>query len=64
MNCPSVDLKALVFGELAGEELRPVEDHLAHCEGCRLEADRLRMTGAAGRSAVLKGSRADATCVE
>jgi anti-sigma factor RsiW len=47
MNCPSVDLKALVFGELAGEELRPVEDHLAHCEDCRLEADRLRMTGAA-----------------
>ena len=29
-------------GELKGPRLRPVETHLAHCEPCRAELDRLR----------------------
>ena len=47
MTCSSIDLKALVLGELPKDEVRPAEEHVAGCEPCRLEVERLRLTGAA-----------------
>jgi anti-sigma factor RsiW len=47
MGCPPVDLKDYFFGELPQAELARVKEHVAGCQECRLEIDRLRMTQAA-----------------
>jgi anti-sigma factor RsiW len=46
MKCTSFDLNAFFFGELAADERRGVEQHLAACQACRAELDRLRITQA------------------
>jgi anti-sigma factor RsiW len=47
MKCTSIDLNAFFFGELTANERRGVEQHLAACETCRAEHERLRITRAA-----------------
>jgi hypothetical protein len=47
MNCAPFDLKDYLFGELPEEGRRQVEQHLAVCEPCREEFERLRLTQAA-----------------
>lgn len=47
MNCAPFDLKDYLFGELSGEARREVEQHLAACESCREEYERLRLTQSA-----------------
>ncbi len=44
MSCPTVDLKAYVFGELAPAERAPVAAHLEACRKCRDELERLNLT--------------------
>lgn len=44
MNCSQQDLKGYLLGELAGQERRPVEEHLKGCRDCRDELERLRLT--------------------
>ena len=44
MSCPTVDLKAYVFGELAPAERAPVAAHLEACQECRDELERLNLT--------------------
>ena len=44
MKCTSIDLNAFFFGELPADERRGVEQHLAACEACRAEHERLRIT--------------------
>ncbi|HEX4810944.1 MAG TPA: zf-HC2 domain-containing protein [Bryobacteraceae bacterium] len=47
MNCP--DLKAYVLGETDRTEREEIRSHLAVCDACRLEAERLRVTTTALR---------------
>ncbi len=42
MNCSSIDVKAIALGETPGEA--PEHAHIAACESCREELDRLRLT--------------------
>ena len=46
MKCTSFDLNAFFFGELAADERRGVEQHLAACPSCRAELERLHITQA------------------
>jgi len=46
MKCTSFDLNAFYFGELAADQRRGVEEHLAACAACRGELERLRATHA------------------
>jgi hypothetical protein len=46
MKCTSFDLNAFFFGELAADDRRGVEQHLAACQACRAELERLRITQA------------------
>jgi hypothetical protein len=44
MSCSTFDLKAYFLGELPEGERRVVEGHLADCQDCQEELDRLRLT--------------------
>ena len=44
MNCPSIDLKGYLLGELADSDRRQVDEHLVACDGCREELERFRVT--------------------
>lgn len=44
MSCSSVDLKAYFLGEMARPETAELENHVAACDSCREEMDRLRLT--------------------
>ena len=44
MSCSNFDVKGYFLGELAAANHRLVEDHLAVCEDCREELERLRIT--------------------
>lgn len=46
MKCTSFDLNAFFFGELAADDRRGVDQHLAACPACRAELERLRITQA------------------
>lgn len=43
MSCSTFDLKGYLLDELAEEDRRGVQQHLAGCAGCREEFDRLRI---------------------
>ncbi len=47
MNCPTVDVKAYLLGELAASEKTSVEGHVRACQNCREELERLNLTHAA-----------------
>jgi anti-sigma factor RsiW len=47
MGCSPFDLRDYILNELADRERRLVETHIASCEGCREELDRLKATEAA-----------------
>jgi hypothetical protein len=47
MNCAPSDLKDYLFGELPEAGRRQVEQHLAACERCREEFERLKLTQSA-----------------
>ena len=44
MNCAPFDLRDYFFGELNATEAKVTESHVATCEGCRTELDRLDVT--------------------
>ena len=44
MNCAPFDLRDYFFGELNATEAKVIESHVANCEGCRTELDRLDVT--------------------
>src|SRR3979411_2119712 len=47
MNCPTVDVKGYLLGELAASEKTSVEGHVRACLNCREELERLNLTHAA-----------------
>ena len=47
MSCSPYDLKDYFFEELPPAERRLVEEHLKQCPGCRVELERLQVTGSA-----------------
>jgi negative regulator of sigma E activity len=47
MNCSPFDLRDYYFEVLPAEQRRAVEGHLAGCEGCAGELERVRLTGMA-----------------
>jgi anti-sigma factor RsiW len=47
MNCPTVDVKGYLLGELPANEKTSVEGHVRACENCREELERLNLTQAA-----------------
>lgn len=47
MSCSPFDLRDYIMNELADSDRRQVETHVAACEGCREELERLNVTGAA-----------------
>jgi anti-sigma factor RsiW len=51
MNCPEIDLKGYILKETTQAEACATELHLAGCEACREELDRLSLTVAALRAA-------------
>ena len=44
MSCKAVDVKAWMLGEVDRREKGMYEQHLAQCQECRVELDRLRLT--------------------
>ena len=47
MSCSMFDVKGYLLGELDEADRRVVEEHVAICQECREELDRLRLTEAA-----------------
>jgi anti-sigma factor RsiW len=47
MSCSNIDVKGYLLGELPEQESEQVAAHLAACEACREEWDRLQVTQAA-----------------
>ena len=52
MSCSPFDLRDYLLRELTSREQRQVEDHVAACQSCRQELDRLRLTQTALSSLV------------
>ncbi len=44
MNCAPFDLRDYYFEALDSRESRQVKEHVAHCESCAAELERLRLT--------------------
>ena len=44
MNCAPFDLRDYFFGELNATQAKVIESHVANCEDCRTELDRLDVT--------------------
>lgn len=47
MSCSPFDLRDYFFGELSVADRQSVDKHLAACSGCRVELERLQLTGTA-----------------